>query len=279
MWWYTHIGLFENLSLISLIAHWWLIWRNAFQVVLTNIYVKFIDILWYAAMHACYTRLAFSPSMSYLVRCHAWYSTRRVIHIDIKFMNTFILYSFCFKLRCIGFIKTGSHNYTGEDVVILVFILSLTSNHDRCFSWYSQCVLKCALKYLDLTFKHHTRPACPHVWMGCGSEQLKTLLLKIQCLKNTAARLVFNLRKYDRITPARVTLQWPPVKYRTEFKTLLVVFKGLHGKVPSYIHEMNTPSKSRIYSMRFTDACVLKVIKFKHDTFGKRAIAVCGHLA
>ena len=31
--------------------------------------------------------------------------------------------------------------------------------------------------------------------------------------------------------------------------------------------------------MRSNHACVLKVPKFKHDTFGKRAFAVCGHLA
>ena len=34
---------------------------------------------------------------------------------------------------------------------------------------------------------------------------------KLQRVQNTAARLVFNLRKYDRITPALVTLHWLPV--------------------------------------------------------------------
>ena len=98
-------------------------------------------------------------------------------------------------------------------------------------------------------------------------------------MQNTAARLVFNLRKYDRITPALVTRHWLPVKYRIEFKTLLIVFKGLHDQVPTYIQEMITPSKSKRYSIRSNEERVLKVPKFKHDTFGKRAFAVYGPLA
>ena len=79
--------------------------------------------------------------------------------------------------------------------------------------------------------------------------------------------------------PALVTLHWLPIKYQIEFKTLLIVFKGLHGKAPTYIQEMITPSKSKRYSIRSNEERVLKVPKFKHDTFGKRAFAVYGPLA
>ena len=105
------------------------------------------------------------------------------------------------------------------------------------------------------------------------------LIKKLQRLQNTAARLVFNLRKYDRITPALVTLHWLPVQYRIEFKTLLIVFKGLRDKAPTYIQETVAPSKSKRYSIRSNEERVLKVPKFKHDTFGKRAFAVYGPLA
>ena len=107
----------------------------------------------------------------------------------------------------------------------------------------------------------------------------ENLIKKLQRVQNTAARLVFNLRKYDRITPALVTLHWLQVKYRIEFKTLLIVFKGLHDKAPTYIQEMITPSKSKRYSIRSNEERVLKVPKFKHDTFGKLAFAVYGPLA
>ena len=84
---------------------------------------------------------------------------------------------------------------------------------------------------------------------------------------------------YNRITPALVTLHWLPVKYRIEFKTQLIVFKGLPGKAPTHIQEMIAPSKSKRYSIRSNEECVLKVPKFKHDTFGNRAFAVYGPLA
>ena len=102
------------------------------------------------------------------------------------------------------------------------------------------------------------------------------LTKKLQRVQNTAARLVFDLRKYDRITPALVTLHWLPVKYRIVFKTLLLIFKGLHGMAPNYIQDMLVPSTSKRYAMRSNETCLLRVPKFKHDTFGGRAFTVCG---
>ena len=39
------------------------------------------------------------------------------------------------------------------------------------------------------------------------------LIKKLQRVQNTAARLVYRLRKYDHISPALITLHWLPVKY------------------------------------------------------------------
>ena len=48
----------------------------------------------------------------------------------------------------------------------------------------------------------------------------------------------------------------------------------------TYLHpRMITPSKNKIYSLRSNEERVLKVPKFKYDTFGKRAFAVYGPLA
>ena len=107
----------------------------------------------------------------------------------------------------------------------------------------------------------------------------ENLIKKLQRVQNTVGRLVFNLRKYDRITPALVTLYWLPLRYRIKFKTLLTVFKWLNGKAPTYIQEMITPSKSKRYSIRSNEERVLEVPKFKHEIFGKRAFAVYGPLA
>ena len=89
--------------------------------------------------------------------------------------------------------------------------------------------------------------------------ELLHLIKRLQRVQNTAAILVFNRREYDRITAALVTLHlhWLPVKYRIKFKTLLIVFKGLHDKAPTYTQEMTTPSKIKSYSIRFNEERVL----------------------
>ena len=60
---------------------------------------------------------------------------------------------------------------------------------------------------------------------------------------------------------------------------LLIVFKGIDGNAPTYSQEMITPSKSKRYSIRSNEECAMKVPKSKHDTYGKRALAVYGHLS
>ena len=78
----------------------------------------------------------------------------------------------------------------------------------------------------------------------------ENLIKALQRVQNTAVRLVFNQRKYDGITPALVALHCLPVKYRIEFKTLLIVFKELHDKASTNIQEMITPLKSIRYPIR-----------------------------
>ena len=102
------------------------------------------------------------------------------------------------------------------------------------------------------------------------------LIQRVQRVHNTAARVVCKLRKYDHITPALITLHWLPVKYRIDFKVLLLVFKGLHGMAPRYIEEMLSTRTSARYSMRSNEARMLTVPKHRHSTMGARAFAVYG---
>ena len=45
-------------------------------------------------------------------------------------------------------------------------------------------------------------------------------------------------RKKDHISPILASLHWLPVKYRIDFKVLLLVFKALHGLAPLYISDL-----------------------------------------
>ena len=63
-------------------------------------------------------------------------------------------------------------------------------------------------------------------------------LKKVQRVQNAAARLLTSTRKYDHITPVLRELHWLPVKYRIQFKILLLTFKAIHGMAPDYISRL-----------------------------------------
>ena len=71
---------------------------------------------------------------------------------------------------------------------------------------------------------------CSSLLYGLPEYQLN----KLQCV-NMCARLICNESKYCHITPLLVDLHWLPVKFRIEFKILLIVFKIFRGLAPSYL--------------------------------------------
>src|SRR6218665_3416601 len=63
----------------------------------------------------------------------------------------------------------------------------------------------------------------------CVLDRLKSVL-------NSAAELVCNRRKFDRVTPFLPDLlHWLPVQYRIDYKLALLVYKSLHGAAPVYL--------------------------------------------
>ena len=57
---------------------------------------------------------------------------------------------------------------------------------------------------------------------------------KLQRVQNTADRLICNISKFVHITPTLVKLHWLPVRYRINFKILLITF-NFHGLAPEYL--------------------------------------------
>ena len=66
----------------------------------------------------------------------------------------------------------------------------------------------------------------------------KYLVRRLQRVQNTAARIVTLTRKYDSITPIMLKLHWLPVHSLIIFKLLLLVYKALNVKAPSYISSL-----------------------------------------
>ena len=57
---------------------------------------------------------------------------------------------------------------------------------------------------------------------------------KLQCIQNSAARIVSNTSRYTSITPVLKKLHWLPVEQRTLFKTATLVYKYFHTDFPRY---------------------------------------------
>jgi hypothetical protein len=100
------------------------------------------------------------------------------------------------------------------------------------------------------------------------------LIKKLQHVQNAAARVIFNLRKYDHISPALNRLHWLSVKNRIDFKVLLIVFKALHNKAPQYITDMIVRVADRPYNLRSNEEVLLQVLRYKSKTLGGRAFAI-----
>ena len=66
---------------------------------------------------------------------------------------------------------------------------------------------------------------CNALLSGCANSTLKGL----QLIKNAAARILTRTRRFEHISPVLASLHWLPVKFRIDYKRLLITFKALHG--------------------------------------------------
>ena len=58
---------------------------------------------------------------------------------------------------------------------------------------------------------------------------------RLQSVLNAAARLVYNSRKYDRITPLLRNLHWLRVPERIQFRLAVLVFRCRNQTAPEYL--------------------------------------------
>ena len=95
---------------------------------------------------------------------------------------------------------------------------------------------------------------------------------KIQKVQNAAVRLSFEQPKFCHITSVLSQLHWLPIKYRIEFKILLMTFKVIHSMAPDHISTLISQRKSTGYSLRSSTKVMLEVPSGKIlPTLGGRA--------
>ena len=66
-------------------------------------------------------------------------------------------------------------------------------------------------------------------------------LERLQMVQNNAARLIVKQSRMDHITPTLIKLHWLPVKYKIEYKILLLVYKCATGVAPSNLASLIPP--------------------------------------
>ena len=73
--------------------------------------------------------------------------------------------------------------------------------------------------------------------------QINTTTSKtVQSELHSAARLIMQKRKFERITPTlRDDLHWLPVPERIVFKLCSIIFKCRHQTAPQYLQELSVP--------------------------------------
>lgn len=103
----------------------------------------------------------------------------------------------------------------------------------------------------------------------------KYLLKRLQCIQNSAARLVVQASKFDHVTPVLIKLHWLPVRFRIMFKILLMVYKCLHDMVPPYLANVIKPRKTS-RSLRSTTMEYLEEQRSRLVTYGDRSFSVAG---
>ncbi|XP_075334697.1 uncharacterized protein LOC142396039 [Odontesthes bonariensis] len=109
---------------------------------------------------------------------------------------------------------------------------------------------------------------CNSLLLGCPTYSLKSL----QLIQNAAARVLMRTNRRDHISPVLASLHWLPVKFRIEFKILLLTYKALNDRAPSYLKDLIVryfPNRS----LRSETAGLLEVPRVSKSRMGGRAFS------
>lgn len=85
-----------------------------------------------------------------------------------------------------------------------------------------------------------------------------TVIKKIQRVQNAAARLITKSSKFDHITPLLKELHWLPIRYRIQFKVIILTYKCVHEIAPQYLQDLIKPQSQSKYNLRNRDSHLLE---------------------
>ena len=105
----------------------------------------------------------------------------------------------------------------------------------------------------------------------------KATTAPLQRVQNAAARLIFNLRMTDHVTPALQQLHWLPVNYRITYKLCTMMHSVHTGQCPAYLSNMVTAvaSSPPRLGLRSADTALYRKPRCR-TSIGQRSFAYSG---
>jgi hypothetical protein len=101
---------------------------------------------------------------------------------------------------------------------------------------------------------------CNSLLYGLPAYQLN----KLQHVQNAAARIMRRLPKFCHISPVLCELHRLPVKFRIDYKILLLTYKGLHEMCPVYLKDLLVICNNKRNNLRSFDSLLLKNAFLNH---------------
>ena len=93
-------------------------------------------------------------------------------------------------------------------------------------------------------------------------------------VQRSAARVVLRIRRGGRRS-VTAALEQLPVRYRIEYNILVIVFRALRDRMPTYIASLITPYVSR-RALRSADRALLVVHRHNRERYGRRSFSRAG---
>ena len=103
----------------------------------------------------------------------------------------------------------------------------------------------------------------------------KKTINSLQLLQNSAARVLTRTRGREHITPILKSLHWLPVRFRIDFKVLLLVFKSVNNLGPSYLSDLLSPYRPP-RTLRSSSTGLLTIPRVGSKTHGEAAFSCYG---
>ena len=103
----------------------------------------------------------------------------------------------------------------------------------------------------------------------CGI--IDCLLHRLEMIQHSAARMIMCIKRHDRqsIKAVLQRLHWLPVKWRINYKIVVLVFRALHGLAPAYASTLIAPYEPR-RALRSTGSTLLCVPRHNLERYGRR---------